>query len=155
MLEGRIFSVFIAATGDATELGKIAFDVITDWNNQHSTALRVALLPKMWETGTSEGSDLVIAIWRYLWGAGRAAEVERSLHDDSCEVMQYFSVEPVPRDYLTSPRLQRLQLYQEKMTPDGGTCYWTYKNPEDFRKMLTRHLELFVFQLMSKTKELR
>ena len=169
MFEARVYNVFIASPGDAAELRQIARDVILQWNDRHADALSVVLLPKMWEKNTApgnapaqeiinrealDGSDLVIAVWRYLWGAGTEEEVERSIRDNSREVMQYFSVEPVPRQYVGDERQQKLQAYQEKMTTAGEPYYRTYSGPEDFRKVLAGHLELKVHRLMAQTKRL-
>ena len=169
MLEARVFNVFIASPGDAAELRQIARDVILQWNDRHADALGVVLLPKMWEKNTApgnapaqeiinrealDGSDLVIAVWRYLWGAGTEEEVERSIRDNSREVMQYFSVEPVPRQYVGDERQQKLLAYQEKMTTAGEPYYCIYSSPDDFRKVLAGHLELKVHRLMAQTKRL-
>ena len=169
MFEARVYNVFIASPGDAAELRQIARDVILQWNDRHADALGVVLLPKMWEKNTApgnapaqeiinrealDGSDLVIAVWRYLWGAGTEEEVERSIRDNSREVMQYFSVEPVPRQYVGDERQQKLQAYQEKMTTAGEPYYCIYRSPEDFRKVLAGHLELKVHRLMAQTKRL-
>lgn len=169
MLEARVYNVFIASPGDAAELRQIARDVILQWNDRHADALGVVLLPKMWEKNTApgnapaqeiinrealDGSDLVIAVWRYLWGAGTEEEVERSIRDNSREVMQYFSVEPVPRQYVGDERQQKLQAYQEKMSAAGEPYYCIYSSPDDFRKVLAGHLELKVHRLMAQTKRL-
>lgn len=169
MLEARVFNVFIASPGDAAELRQIARDVILQWNDRNADALGVVLLPKMWEKNTApgnapaqeiinrealDGSDLVIAVWRYLWGAGTEEEVERSIRDNSREVMQYFSVEPVPRQYVGDERQQKLQAYQEKMTTAGEPYYCIYSSPDDFRKVLAGHLELKVHRLLAQTKRL-
>ena len=169
MFEARVYNVFIASPGDAAELREIAREVIHQWNDRNADALGVVLLPKMWEKNTApgnapaqeiinrealDGSDLVIAVWRYLWGAGTEEEVERSIRDNSREVMQYFSVEPVPRQYVGDERQQKLLAYQEKMTTAGETYYCIYRSPEDFRQVLAGHLELKVHRLMAQTKRL-
>ena len=167
MFEARVYNVFIASPGNAAELRAIARDVILHWNDQHADAIKVVLLPKMWEKNTAPGnapaqetinrevldhSDLVIAIWRHLWGEGTGEEVERSIQDNSREVMQYFSDEEAPTDVKNNELHDRLNEYRKKLESEGRPYYERYASPEEFREKLTWQLDKKIRQLMEQQR---
>lgn len=162
MFDAKVIRVFIASPRDASELRQIAKDVVETWNHVHSSAFGAILLPTLWETDASPGigraqtsinetllddSDLVIVIWRFLWGSGTQEEVDRSVRSSSREVLQYFSLEPVPSLYEGTERREQLRRYKDDMTRAGAPFYWTYNDPSHFRKELSRHLDMKIQRL--------
>lgn len=165
--DSRVYRVLIASPSDVEEERSAAVGVIQEWNDLHSHAKKITLLPLRWETHTSphygsrpqevinrmivDECDLVVGIfWTRLGSptgiadSGTLEEIDRAGKTHK-PIMLYFSKIGRDPDEINLEQMQKLQEFKKRTYPRGLVEH--YKSHIDFRDKFSRQLELQVREL--------
>ena len=165
--DGRVYRVLVASPSDVEEEREIAVQVIQAWNDLHSHARQVVLLPLRWETHTApeygvrpqdainraivDECDLLLGIFWTRIGtptgvaqSGTLEEIARVARAGK-PVMLYFSNRGADPDGLDLDQVKKLKGFKKDTYPNALTE--SYKSAIEFRDKLTRQLELAVRDL--------
>jgi len=156
----RKIKILIASPSDVSKERDIAEKVIGQWNIVNSDERKLTLEAVLWESHSAPESgdriqgilntqivdacDAAIGIFWTRIGThtgvaqgGAVEEIER-LEKNGKPVMIYFSLDDLPHD-VDVEQLQNVRAFKARRQCKGDYL-GEYKNPEDFRMKLTRHL---------------
>jgi hypothetical protein len=170
--DGRVYRILVASPSDVDEERAMAVQVIQEWNDLHSYARQVVLLPLRWETHTApnygvrpqevinraivDECDLLLGVFWCRIGtptgearSGTLEEISRVARAGK-PVMLYFSKRGVDPDNLDIDQLKSLQKFKKETYPNAlvESC----KSVAEFRDKLARQLEIKIRELDASDK---
>jgi len=163
------FRVMIASPSDVPQERSIVREVLNDWNDQNSKERSIVLLPVSWETHSVptlgdrpqasinkqvlKDADALVGIFWTRIGTHTGEEVSGTVEEIREHVslrkpaMLYFSSCPVPPDELDTEQFKQVKAFRKECERWG--LIETYKDHDEFRKKLTRHLNRLVSSLLN------
>jgi hypothetical protein len=164
--ESVVYEVLIASPSDVVTERKILSEVVEDWNSANSRSRGISLRAIRWELDSVpavgqraqeiinkqlvETADFLMAVFSVRLGTptGKAASgtVEEIEHfrDRRKPILLYFSEGPIPRGH----DAEQFRLLREfKKTIQPYALYGTFENPEELRRLASRHLTRIVDEL--------
>jgi hypothetical protein len=161
-----VLRVLIASPSDVLKYRDLLTSVVHEWNDVHSLAQGVVLMPVKWETHAHPDTgdypqgiinkqivnscDIVIGVFWSRLGtrtpvaeSGTAEEIER-LRSRGKPVLLYFSKEPLPQSH-DPLQWQKLKEYQQQL--QSNTLYWEFEDPADLHRLASKHLASVVHEL--------
>lgn len=164
--ESVVYEVLIASPSDVVTERKILAEVVEDWNSANSRSRGISLRAVIWELDAVpavghraqeiinrqlvETADLLMAVFGVKLGTptGRAASgtVEEIEHfrDRGKPILLYFSEGPIPRNH-DAEQFRLLREFKKSIQPHA--LYGTFENPEELRRLASRHLTRVVDEL--------
>lgn len=161
------FRVMIASPSDVPEERSIVREVLNDWNDQHSEQRSVVLLPVGWETHSVptlgdrpqaiinkqvlKNADALVGVFWTRIGTHTGVDVSGTVEEIREHVrlgkpaMLYFSSRPAAPDKLDPEQSKKLEAFKKECK--GWGLIDTYKDHDEFRKKLTRHINRLVSSL--------
>jgi|JI10StandDraft_1071094.scaffolds.fasta_scaffold594822_1 hypothetical protein len=168
---GNIFQVMIGCPADAEKDLQIILDCISDWNIANSSPRQAAILPLHWRTNLlpqfgkssqevinktllAEADVLVVLFWNRIGSATRediSGTVEEIKKHSSTgkPTFIYFSLDISEANWVDAAQLESLKSFKKDIR-DIST-YIEYNNPEELRRVFTRHLTQLFNQLSDAT----
>jgi hypothetical protein len=162
------FRVMIASPSDVPEERAIVREVLNDWNDQHSEQRSVVLLPVGWETHSVptlgdrpqaiinkqvlKNADALVGVFWTRIGTHTGFDVSGTVEEIREHValgkpaMIYFASRPVPPDKLDPGQFKKVEAFKKECK--GWGLIETYKDHDDFRKKLARHINRLVSSLL-------
>jgi hypothetical protein len=162
------FRVMIATPSDVPEERVIIREVLNDWNDQHSEQRAVVLLPVGWETHSVptlgdrpqaiinkqvlKNADALVCVFWMRIGTHTGVEVSGTVEEIREHVrlgkpaMLYFSSRSPNPDKLDAEQFKKLEAFRKECRAWG--LIDTYKDHDEFRKKLLRHLNRLVSSLL-------
>lgn len=162
------FRVMIASPSDVPEERAIIREVLNDWNDQHSEQRAVVLLPVGWETHSVptlgdrpqaiinkqvlKNADALVGVFWMRIGTHTGVDVSGTVEEIREHVrlgkpaMLYFSSRPPSPDKLDAEQFKKLETFKKECRTWG--LIDSYKDHEEFRKKLLRHLNRLVSSLL-------
>ncbi len=166
----RPVKILVASPGDVDRERQIVEEVIAEWNIRNGDEHKMVLEAVLWEKhaapenrGDGEGPqepitrqivddcDCTIGIFWNRIGTptklaegGAVEEVQRMLTVLKRPVMLYFSDMPIAPSKIDDQQKAKLKEFKAAMMADG--LVWGYDSLEEFRILLTRHLDLQIRQ---------
>jgi hypothetical protein len=160
--DGRVYRILIASPSDVEEEREIAASVIQSWNDLHSYARKIVLLPLRWETHTApdlgtrpqelinraivDDCDLLVGIfWTRIGsptgasGSGTIEEIER-VGKANKPVMLYFSHVGIDPELVDKDQFENLKQFKAKTFPNG--LVEAFKTRNEFRDKFQRQLSM-------------
>ena len=156
----RAVRILIASPRDMTIERDIACEVVSEWNNTHSTDFGVVLHPVRWETESVpqlgdraqavinkqlvEGCDALVGLfWTRLGtvtGAAESGTVEEVdlVRVAGKPVMLYFSVRPISPPDIDFDQYKRLTAFRNRVEAAG--LVEVFSTHEELRRKMLRHL---------------
>lgn len=155
-----VYRILIASPSDVNEERLAIPEVIHAWNDTHAMAMRVVLLPVMWERQAvpemgarpqaiinrqlvPDCDMLIGAFWTRIGShtgvaeSGTVEEIEQ-LRAAGKPVLLYFSTQPVAPDSIDPDQYRHLKDYKAKARAEGLVD--DYSNVAELRDKLGRHL---------------
>lgn len=152
----------LASPGDVSDERQIAREIILDWNNIHSLARSIVLLPIDWEHNSVptmgdrpreiinkqvlKNADLLVGIFWTRIGtptgkavSGSVEEIEKHINSDK-PAMLYFSNKPVVPSSINRKQYQAVEKLKNEYQSNG--LIYTFNTLEDFKNKLQRHLSI-------------
>lgn len=168
----KILNLTICCPGDVEREIIIAREVIDAWNKRHGEFIGCSIKAHHWSTDCAptmeergqaainqqmiDVSDIIIAIfWTRLGtptglaGSGTEEEITRAMARD-IRVMPYFSKLEAPFTRLDPEQMQKVELFRAKLASVG--LPWTFNSRQEFRKLLEKHLDIAVRDVLTKSK---
>jgi hypothetical protein len=162
-----VYRILIASPGDVIEERRVIPEVVYAWNASHAAAMRVVLLPVMWESHAApEMGDrpqaiinkqivadcdmLIGAFWTRIGShtgvaeSGTVEEIEQFLAAGK-KVMLYFSSQPIAPGSIDPDQYRRLTEFKAKVRKEG--LVEDYSSVAELREKLGRHLLRVVREL--------
>lgn len=162
------FRVMIASPSDVPEERVIVREVLNDWNDQHSEQRSVVLLPVGWETHSVptlgdrpqaiinkqvlKNADALVGVFWTRIGTHTGMDVSGTVEEIREHVtlgkpaMLYFSSRPASLDRLDLDQFKQVQAFKTECRSWG--LIETYKDHDEFRKKLARHINRLVSSLL-------
>lgn len=163
-----VLRVLIAFPSDVPNYRDLLTNVVHEWNDVHSMAEGVVLMPVKWETHAHpdtgdypqgiinkqivDSCDIVIGVFWSRLGtptlvaeSGTAEEIER-LRSKGKRVLLYFSKEALPQSH-DPQQWQKLKSYQQQL--QSNTLYWEFDGTADLHRLASKHLASVVHELTS------
>ena len=158
----NVFKIMIASPGDVALERNILREVIHEWNDIHSEARKIVLLPVAWDTHASpemgdrpqtiinkqvlEKCDLLVGVfWTRIgtdtgqYPSGTVEEIETHIKLGR-PAMLYFSNKPVHPDSIDQEQYTKLKAFKT-LCEARGLCE-TYDETAEFRQKFFRQLQL-------------
>lgn len=168
------YSVLISCPGDVQEELEIIKQVIDDFNKTIGEANNVNLTIKHWATHSypqSGGrpqellnkqivldSDAAIAVfWTRFgtpteeYGSGTEEEIELLIKENK-QVFLYFSKKDISPYEINSEQFHKIKRFKEKYKNKG--IYWEYSNIEEFRSILTNHVNMHFLNVITEKDQM-
>lgn len=156
----KVYKVMIASPSDVTKERDIIKEVLNDWNAANAEKRKIILFPVGWETHSYpefgarpqdiinkqilKGCDILIGVfWSRIgtstgkYDSGTIEEIEEHIKM-SKDTMLYFSLAPINPENIIQDQLNKVKEFQDKYK--NGGLYSTYKDAEEFRKILVKHI---------------
>lgn len=163
MFLANVYRIMIGCPGDVQEEVQIAKGVINRWTSLHAEQNGVVLLPVNWEMNSysEQGahpqkilngqlvkkSDMLIGIFGSRIGSstdtaqsGTIEEIEEHIKADKPVMLFFRRINDTSQ--IKASELAELEAFKESIKNRG--LYKEYNRPEDFEKILTNNLELFL-----------
>ena len=160
--QAEVYNVMIASPSDVAEERKIARRLILDWNNIHSQARKIVLLPISWEENTIpeigdrpqgiinktilKNADILVGIFWTRIGTPTGLAVSGSVEEIEEHIklkkptMLYFSNKPVVPDSIDSEQYAAVKKLKNEYRSKGLTN--DFVSAEDFESQFQRHLSM-------------
>lgn len=162
----NVYNVLIASPSDVELERKIIVELLHEWNAAHSAKRHIVLMPVMWETHSGpelnsrpqdvinrevvDECDLAIGVFWSRLGtptdvaeSGTIEEIKRMVAAKKL-VMPYFSTKELPYDH-DADQLIKVKAFKEQCL--DNSLVEQYQSLDEFRKKLSRQLEIKLSQL--------
>jgi hypothetical protein len=163
----KVYNVMIASPGDTKEARQAAKEIIIEWNEIHSEATKIVLLPLMWEDNVTpelnnigpqesideqigKHADLLVAMFwtrvgtpTSLYESGTIQEIEKHIAKNK-PAMLYFSKESVTPSKEIFKQIEAIDEIKRKYQLKG--IYWEYNSLQDFKNLFNKHLPMKINQ---------
>lgn len=175
----HVLSVFVASPGDVTDERAKLEEVVREFNDTWSRELGIRLELLKWEThaypGLGQDSQAVInqqipidydifigVMWHHFGtptgraGSGTIEEFHQAKkrYDNdpsSIKIMFYFKDAPIPPSKIDGEQLAEVANFRRTLGEQGG-LHWTFKDLDDFERLLRIHLTRQVQDWKSRPK---
>jgi hypothetical protein len=158
-----VYNVMVASPSDLGEERKVARKTIIDWNNLHSWARQIVLLPKTWEFNTTptmgerpqeiinqqvlKNADLLVGIFWTRIGTPTGKAISGTVEEINEHIglgkpaMLYFSSR-APQELLDIEQLNGVKALKKEYQSKGLT--YDFDSVENFQYQFQRHLAMKV-----------
>lgn len=174
-IDTKLYRVLIASPSDVTEEREIIRKEIARWNSMHSESMKITLLPTGWETDAIpdlkergqavinrqlvDNCDILIGVFWTRIGtptpeaeSGTVEEIERASAEGK-RCMVYFSDKQVSLSTVNKEQYERLEQYKQDLNKRGLTSQ--YKDTEQFKEQVFRHINSSIQEIVKEDKERR
>lgn len=158
----KVLKVMIATPGDVAAERNAIRQALADWNNAHSEARKIVLMPVGWDTHSSPemgeraqalinkqvlaGCDILVgAFWTRAGtptgehASGAIEEIEEYLKQHT-QAMLYFSSAPVVLDSVDANQYAQLKEFKDSCKSRG--LFASYVDLGDFTRQFYHHLQI-------------
>lgn len=167
-----IYDILLSCPSDVANLKTIVSECIEEFNRLYGGINNIKLELKHWSTDAypqSGGSaqdllngqfihdcDACIALLGNRFGSptdrynsGTEEEIEDMIASEK-QVFMYFIEKAIDPSTIDLEQYKKVRNFKEKYSSDSKGIYWTIKDDNEFKKLLTNHLGLYFLELIVK-----